>query len=446
VNQVATADIDGSSAGGSGLVKNSGGVSLGGNDSAYPADATIDLSAAALGSVPIPALPAIPGLPTGGTATSATNVAALGGVRAQIGALGAVASTKKGGDFRSPTYDIAGLKLVLGSPALGRLLQTLAAGNKSVSGLISALTAALGALPGSTNLGSAKCALTPGTAPTTIRLDRDPTNSSAYAVVIDPATATLTVDLAALLHVLKLDINDLPANTDLLAYVLNNLGKILADGLSGVISGITTPLQKLGADCLSLLPAPVQTLLATLFTTLSNGQQQLSTALSGVAAQLSSAGAPGLKALTDGLAQVVAIGVNVQQGAFPLAGAANAKYGYTSKLKATPDQGTAVVSGQGVVRALEIDVLGGQVASLALANAAAGPSNPQAPADSSSTPVTPAPSTAVPATDIPTGVPAGMGTTHGGSPVLPITLLSLALVFAAGGAAAYRFRGRLNSH
>jgi hypothetical protein len=39
-----------------------------------------------------------------------------------------------------------------------------------------------------------------------------------------------------------------------------------------------------------------------------------------------------------------------------------------------------------------------------------------------------------------------MGTTHGGSPVLPITLLSLALVFAAGGAAAYRFRGRLNSH
>jgi hypothetical protein len=48
-------------------------------------------------------------------------------------------------------------------------------------------------------------------------------------------------------------------------------------------------------------------------------------------------------------------------------------------------------------------------------------------------------------TALPTGVPAGAGT-HGGSPVLPLTLLLLGLVFAGGGVAAYRMRGSLNQH
>jgi hypothetical protein len=46
---------------------------------------------------------------------------------------------------------------------------------------------------------------------------------------------------------------------------------------------------------------------------------------------------------------------------------------------------------------------------------------------------------------VPTGVPAGAGT-QGGSPVLPLTLLLLGLMFAGGGAVAYRYRGRLNQH
>jgi hypothetical protein len=76
---------------------------------------------------------------------------------------------------------------------------------------------------------------------------------------------------------------------------------------------------------------------------------------------------------------------------------------------------------------------------LALANSSAGPSHG---------PVVccaPPPTTSVPPTNIPTGVPAGAGT-HGGSPTLPIVLLALGLMFAAGGVAAYRFRGAINRH
>jgi hypothetical protein len=51
----------------------------------------------------------------------------------------------------------------------------------------------------------------------------------------------------------------------------------------------------------------------------------------------------------------------------------------------------------------------------------------------------------VPPSGPPTGVPAGSGR-HGGSPVLPVTLLLLALVAAAGGVTAFRMRGRFNQH
>ena len=94
--------------------------------------------------------------------------------------------------------------------------------------------------------------------------------------------------------------------------------------------------------------------------------------------------APGLKTLTDELAKVVAIGVNVESG--PGKAADNTKYKFNSALAATPDQATPVVTDQTLVRAIEIDLLGGQVAGLALGNAAAGPSTPAVTPPTSSTP------------------------------------------------------------
>ena len=114
VNQVAKAQSNGYAYGASGAVSNSGGVSAGGQNG-YPANATIDLSPKA---VPTPGTLPLPG---------AGNLAALGGVSATIGAVSGLASTPAG--FTKPgttDYNIAGLGLSLGSPALGGFLGQLA--------------------------------------------------------------------------------------------------------------------------------------------------------------------------------------------------------------------------------------------------------------------------------------------------------------------------------
>lgn len=421
-NQVAQAKSDGYSYGASGAVSNSGGISLGGSTD-FPANATIDLSDAALGSVPIPPLPT-------GTGTS---LPALGGVSATIGAVSGLAQTKSGGEAVTPQYQIANLSLDLKSPALGGLLTQLAAGSTAVNGLIKQLTDALKALPLAT-LGLADllkaCDLTSGSLPSTLTLDKG-------AVVVDPANAEISIDLGILLKQLGADLNALPANTDLLAYVLNNLGDILSTGLENVINGITGPLQDFGTKCLKAVPGGIGKLLVkTLLPSLKKGQRQFESAINAIALQLANAGAPGLKALTDNLAKVVAIGVNVESG--PGKAADNSKYLFTSALKATPDQATPVVQNQTLVRALELDVLGGKVAALALGNAAAGPSSPAVAPPSSSAP--PSATTSVPGTLIPTGVPAGLANTGNGTPTLPIVLLVLGLLMAAGGAATWRLR------
>lgn len=421
VNQVAQAKSDGYSYGASGAVSNSGGVSLGGS-SGFPANATIDLSADALGSVGIPTLPGLPALP---------DAAALGGVQATIGAVSGLAQTKAGGDTVTPQYQIAGLTLKIGSPALGALLSQLSKGKAALDDLIQQVESALTLLGKVPGIGKAlqNCSLTSTSLPNKIVLDSG-------AIVIDPLHASLTIDLGKLLKKAHLDLNDLPANTDLMAWLLGNLGTILSQGLEGVIDGIVTPLKDLGDKCLALLPANIKKLLDTLFGTLTDGQAQLESAVNKIAAALASAGAPGLKALTDNLAKVAAIGVNVESG--PGKAADNPTYKFSSKLDATPDQATPVVENQTLVRALEIDVLGGQLAVLALGNAAAGPSSALAP-PTSSTPA-PSPTTTIPATAIPTGVPAGQAET-GGTPTLPIVLLLLGLLMAAGGAATWRLRG-----
>jgi hypothetical protein len=92
------------------------------------------------------------------------------------------------------------------------------------------------------------------------------------------------------------------------------------------------------------------------------------------------------------------------------------------------------------VRAIELQLLGADGVTIALANSSAGPSHPTIVG-----PPTSVPPTTAPPTSIPTGVPAGAGT-HAGSPVLPIVLLALGLMFAAGGVVSYRMRGMLNRH
>lgn len=415
VNQVAVAKKDGYSYGAAGAVRNSGGVSVGGDNAAFPADAKVELTASGLGGNAV-------ALPGGGSAD------ALGGITLTTGAVSALAQTPAGyGKPGTTAYQIAGLQLELGSPALGQLLGSALS---TTTGVLRQVAGAAGAASSAL----AGCDLTSGAVPSRITLERG-------AVVIDPATARLTVSLARLLRVLGLDLSALPANTDVLSYLLGYLADPngLAKGVQDAVDGLVDPLVAKYQQCATALNAlgPLAAPLQTLLDTLVGGKKTLESAVSGLAGSLTGgAGANPLAPLAKLLDGLLDIGVNVQpNGPAGPKGAA-----FTDRLAATPKQGTAVVPGQTIVRALELTVAGsasrGGAVTLALANAAAGPGT--------ATPAVAPPrgvdaATAGPAA-APTAVPAGLGA-HG-TPRAPLVLLVAGLVLAGTGLLSWRARGR----
>lgn len=398
-NQVAAARSNGYSLGASGAVGNQGGISAGGQNGT-PANATLDLSGASFPtSLPIPG--------SGGAAS-------LGGITASIGAVSARAHTPPGVGVAGDTnYNIGSFTLTLGSPALGGVLAKLG----------SALTPPDVPIPGVPGFPKNACSFKVQAL--------SPISIASGAITIDPSTGSITIDVAALLRVLGLNLNALPANTDLLGYVLNYLGSAngLAAGLQGALADTFTTQKQNFETCLAAIgkkfPKPLDGLVKQFFAAITSGQTQLTNALNGAIAQIAGAGGKHPFApLVTGLKQALQIGVNVQP---------NGPRGtYQSPLKPTPDQATPVVAGQTIVRAIEIDLGGGQGVSLALANAAAGPS-------SRPTPHSVAPKTPTPAVQhnhrIPTGIPAGQGPIGGGSPQLPLVLLVVGLALAAAGGA-----------
>lgn len=404
VNQVAVAKSDGYSYGASGAVLNSGGVSVGGNNNAFPADATIDLSASGIAGntgVPVP----------GGTTANA-----VGGVKLSIGAVSALASTPAGkGKPGSTAYGIAGIDLVAESPLLGSVLT-------GVIGPVGTLLTQLS--NGAKNLHlniPASCPLTTGNLPD-LTLENG-------AITISPTTGKITLSLDQLLDVLlgsSNNLNHLPANTDLIDLLLNYLTSPtgLAAGLANAINGLVGGLKTSLSSC---TPGALHPLINLLF----NANASLQKAITALLTKLggSVGGASPLAPLGTVLKKLVDIGINVQP---------NGKPGtFTSALEATPNQATAVVPGQTIVRAIEINLVGDPLATLALANAAAGPSNPQV-----VTPPPPSESVTPPLnTNLPTAVAAGEGRS-GGSASSSLILLAAGLVLAGGGVAFYRLRGR----
>lgn len=408
-NQVAKALSNGYAYGASGAVANSGGASIGGDDHAYPADATFNLSQASLpGSLSLPGAGSLP---------------ALGGITLELGAVSALAQTPVGiGRAARTDYAIGKLRLTIGSPALGGVLAKLSDALKAPSLPKSQLPG----LPASCSFHDQVLSR--------ISLDHG-------AVTINPGSGALTVDVAALLHELGLNLNDLPANTDLLKSVLNYLSSTngLAKGLQNALNDVFGPLKSnfetCVADFASKFPPPLNALPKSVMTAINDGQTQVEAAISDTIDKL--AGTTGstdaLAPLTDGLKKAIDIGANVQPH--------EPSGSFHSALRATPDQATPVVPGQTVVRALEINLLpaagSSPAATIALANAAAGPSS-AVDAGHAVAPTRPAPNV-VSNSVIPTAVPAGQGT-RGGSSTLPLTLLSLGVVMAGAGAVAWRLR------
>lgn len=400
-NQVAVAKADGYSYGASGAVSNAGGASIAGNSAAYPADGTINLSAAA---VPNNGLPGFGGLN------------ALGSVQASIGAVQALAQTPAGfGQPGTTSYGIAGFDLVLSSPALASVLTP-------VFTALGGLAAAGG--------GATGCPMTTGIPDLTMLGGGLIISGSAHTVTLADGKSValqpgdVVIDFGAMLKQLGLDLNTLPANTDLMALLANYLSGSagLATALPAAVNSVISPLQQQFVAC---APAALQPAVQLL----TGAGTALNTAVAGLANGLAGAGGGNpLAPLTAGLAQVLDVGVNVQPN--------GAKGTFTSSLRATPDQATPVVPGQTIVRAIELNV-GGTGAALALANAAAGPST--------APPATVAPTASQLGIDavqaaVPTGVPAGYDK-QPSVPAAPLVLLIVGLVLAGGGALAWRLRG-----
>lgn len=404
--QVATAKANGYSLGAAGAVANQGGAAIGGQGGA-PADATLSLSGAALPAAPL----SLPG---------AGNAKSLGGLTADFGAVAARAHTPIGAGGTGDTqYSIGSLKLVLASPALGKVLGQLGNQLKPPPALPTS------GLP--VKFPKKACSFK-AQALSTISI-------AGGTVTIDPLQGSITIDVVALLRTLGVNINALPANTDLLAYVLNYLGsaKGFAAGLQSAVANTFVAQKQNFVDCLSAItknfPAPFDTLVQDLYNQFTAGQTQVVDTINGAVAQLAAAGgADPFQPLVDGLGQALQIGVNVQPH--------GPRGSYQSPLAATPDQATPVVAGQTIVRAVEIDLGGGSGVDLALANAAAGPSTAASPAPP------PAP-TRTPAVQhnhrIPTGIPAGQAPT-GSGPQLPLELLAIGVALAAAGGLVYRLR------
>ncbi|MEO9140127.1 MAG: choice-of-anchor G family protein, partial [Jatrophihabitans sp.] len=473
-NQVASANLNGKSLGASGAVDNDGGVNIGNDSSGAPSFATVNLSSGLLGSTSIPGLPAvpglpsIPGLPTGGTG----GIATLGGVQATLGAVYSQVGTQAGGKVVTPSSGIAHVQLAIGSPALGALLTQLKTLlNPSV--LADALSAipGLGALTAALPSGSTTCALT---APTVANI-----SLAGGGVVVDVNTATITVDLGKLVKtLLGKDILKLTtSNFDLISFLITNLPKILSTGLTNLVTSITTPLENQFKACTDLL-GPATVLTSTVLGLIDTGKTTLTGALDGLSTQFSAASTGPLGQLANALKKVVDIGLNVQSG--PGIQPHDTTYPFATNLKATPSQNTPVVKNQTLVRAIEIQVLGGAglgaagkapglpegapalppgipglgqlpgvpglpapsngVLNVALGNAAAGPSSSTA-APTTAPPTTTPPTTTAPSTNIPTGVPAGAAGSGGHGPALPLIVLLLGLTLAGGGFVSYRLRG-----
>lgn len=470
IAQKAQAKIDGTSYGQAGTALSQGGVQIGGDDSSDKAgSATLELNGSALGG-------------------QVAGADALGGITLTADGVSAVAENK--GSSTTTGYRIADLKLEIGSPALGAVLKQITTGNLSTQALTDALATSplagalsglagalqnLGStfpkLPGLTNsTGGPQCALTG--APSTFEL--------AGGVTLDPAGGGITVDLGGLLKTLGLNLNTLPANTDVIAYLLAYLSDPsgLANGVQTVLSHTVATLNTQFAACKAALATAfsatpfatyatqVSDTLTTLDDTLTTQQNQFTAAVNRVIDTLtSSAGTNPLQPLEAGLGKLIDIGANVQENG--PAGPSQAPF--VSGLDATAKQGTDVEPGTTIVRAVEINVAAGAGASLpalpslpslsgvnqgfvraasqnagiltlGLANASVRQGvAAAAPPAATATPAGPAALTPA-AEPMPTAVAAGEGT-HG-TPVTPLILLALGMGMAGAAGIAWRVRGR----
>jgi hypothetical protein len=281
VNQFAQAVADGSAGAASGAVTNSGGISAGGQNSSFPADATLDLSGA------------------GGSSIANT----LGNLRLTTGALAATARQDPGvAGAQRGAYQIAGMTVDLSSPALasvtGGLITNLTTTLAQLAAQLNTALPGVVAVTGSAAFPDAAAALTS-------------LNLAGGSITADLATGSLHIDVAALLASLGLDLNNLPPNTHLMPYLANALSTSLPAAVNNQLSALqtryTAAFNGLG---FSVAGVPVNAgRLALLAPVLNSLQTNISDALASGSASLANTV---FQPLTQALASMVDLIVNGQ--------------------------------------------------------------------------------------------------------------------------------------
>jgi hypothetical protein len=327
LNEYAKANGDGSSFAASGAVTNSGGF----NGTTPNSNATINLNRL-----------------LGGVTDTVANL------DVQVGAL-AASATETAGGVQSGDYKIADLKINLQAPLLGTILTTLNNTLGTVNTTLSTLPA-VGALavPGVslTNLPN----LT-----TLLSNFNSNLNSGADGISIDPTDGSIAISLAALIP----NLNDLPANTDLLPYILDALDGLVSGALNTLTTGVTNELS--GAIGSSLLGLPLVPLAQTaLDLALSTAITPLVTTATGALTDAGTGQASLLDTGTGGLIGGILNGVldlvaNVQQTAGGI---------FTERALSV---GLSLPVGLGGITAAADAVADGGLALINLANANVGP-------------------------------------------------------------------------
>ncbi|MGQ0844710.1 MAG: choice-of-anchor G family protein [Sporichthyaceae bacterium] len=255
VNQAAIAHRDGSAVGASGAVTDSGAIAVDGDDDVPAANATVDL----------------------GDVLGADVLGALADVELEVGALAASAKQAKGTNRKQTgDYRIAQLKLTVQSPLLGGLLGPLTSQLGLLQGDVAAAGGLLGALPlaGAVD-GLPVLAELIGGIDTSLGGGNNPVSA-------DLVTGTIIVDVEELLISLGLDLNNLPANTEILHLILGaiatNVVGLVTDELDALVDSITAAVGGItvAGGVLDALIAPIlDDLLATLLAPVTDAQNNV---------------------------------------------------------------------------------------------------------------------------------------------------------------------------
>ncbi len=283
VNQFAQAHSDGSSSAASGAVTDQGALGVGGQAGVPQSDASFDLS----------------GLigPLAGT---------LGNLQLHAGALSSTAAQAAGvGGAQSGAYAIAGLGLDLTSPLVASIVTNLRTTLAGLQPAVDGITASLNAL------GLGLVSVT-GLPTLTDLVDAITTVTSADgSITANLQTGAVHIDAAAVLATAGLDINNLPANTEILPYLTNALTTqllpALTNALTGLINNITTSLHGLTATVLGL-PIPLGALLGVVDPVIATVTAPISTAIAGL-------GTTVITPIANALTTILSIQGNVQETA-----------------------------------------------------------------------------------------------------------------------------------